>query len=273
MWDVHYDYAAPKDHDVFDPEYTGWLNGSNFWELEKKDPRDPRDVAHLKALYDAEIRYTDEHIGRILDLLRAHGRLDDTLVVFVSDHGEEFFEHGLFGHYHTLYEEVLRVPLVMRYPPALRSASRTNELVSLADVAPTILELCGLQPPSGMWGRSVLAAATGKLAPRDAPLELAFHRPENFLRGVHGGDHKVIQASKEPHARVFDLATDPGEQHPLLEGEGVPASDARIAGARGLWKSLDERARTLQREGESQPPPDLEDDLRRTGYIGTDKHK
>ena len=70
----------------------------------------------------------------------------------------------------TLYEEVLRVPLVMRYPPALRAASRTNELVSLADVAPTILVLCGLQTPSGMWGRSVLAAATGKLAPRDGPV-------------------------------------------------------------------------------------------------------
>ncbi|MHC4263304.1 MAG: sulfatase, partial [Planctomycetota bacterium] len=122
LWDVHYDYEPPAAYDLYFPNpasYDGPFDGRDCASYGKRfvigsEPYTQRDVERLVSLYDAEIRYTDHNIGRILGMLEEAGRLEDTLVVFTSDHGEEFFDHGGFGHKHTLYEEVLRVPLIMR---------------------------------------------------------------------------------------------------------------------------------------------------------------
>src|SRR5690606_19702043 len=108
---------------------------------------DPRDLAFLKSQYDGEIRFTDEHLGRIVARLEQMGVLDDTIVVVTSDHGEEFFEHGMKGHAKTLYDEVLRVPLVVRYPRRIGFGQRIAEQVRLMDVPATILGLAGVAPP------------------------------------------------------------------------------------------------------------------------------
>jgi arylsulfatase A-like enzyme len=275
FWDVHFDYAAPKEFDVFDPDYGGAVNGSNFWELAKDPQRSPRDVQHLLALYDAELRFTDKNLGAILDALRARGRLDDTLVVFVSDHGEEFFEHGLFGHNHSLYEEVVRIPLLMRYPPIFAAGSRSDALVSLADVAPTILDLCGIAQPATMWGRSLAPLVHGTLRERAAPMELSFKKPENFLRGYRSRDFKVLQHSKESQPTLYDLAVDPGETRPIHSAPGAPggADDPRFVAAGSWWSSLDRLAQERALGVPVQRSPELDQWLRGTGYLGEEEHK
>src|SRR6185295_2326497 len=110
------------------------------------------DLAHLLALYDGEIRFTDDHVGRILDHLQGRGLEASTLVLMTSDHGEEFLEHGSWEHQKTLYEEVVRVPLMLRGPGV--TARREPSPTTLLDVAPTILAWAGLPVPAQMQGRS-----------------------------------------------------------------------------------------------------------------------
>jgi arylsulfatase A-like enzyme len=110
----------------------------------------PADLEHLLALYDGEIRYTDDEMGRVLDHLSARGALANTLVVVTSDHGEEFLEHGSWEHQKTLYGEVIRVPLVVRGPGV--PARREPAPVSLLDVAPTVLAWAGLPAPASFQG-------------------------------------------------------------------------------------------------------------------------
>jgi len=268
FWDVHYDYAAPAEDDVFYPDYRGDLDGANFWRLEKQGSRDPADVDRLISLYDAEIRFTDRHVGKLLERLERAGRLDDTLVILVSDHGEEFFEHGLFGHYHSLYEEVVRVPMILRWPAGLEP-SRSQELVSLVDVAPTIFELCDLRQPADVWGRSLAKVGAGPLPPRPAPLEVSFQKEQNFLLGMHAGDHKVVQHSRAQHASYFDLALDPAELAPLEAPAATPTQAERILAARILWEALSNLAAGLPGSIESQLPEDVMKQINQAGYAGS----
>jgi len=268
MWDVHYDYAAPAELvRLFDPDYAGEIDGENFWEFVNREERDARDVQHLLALYDAEIRFTDEHVGLLLDALRRKGRLDDTLVVLVSDHGEEFFEHGRFGHDQTLFEEVVRVPILMRYPARLPAGRRIGELVGLTDVAPTILELCDLARPRTMYGQSLVRALDGGLAPRGVPMELTFRRLDNVLHGYHGGDFKILRHSKSRDPVLYELARDPGERSGLRKGAGLSLDDPRWIRALTTWTELSELGATLQRADQGGLPADLEDRLRGIGYL------
>ena len=102
-----------------------------------------RDLRHLIALYDAEIRFTDDTLGRLLSLLEKRGRLNNTLVVITADHGEEFFEHGGKGHQRTLFDEV--VP----------------DQVRLIDVMPTQLAMAGVEHPPQMQGRDLTPLLRG----------------------------------------------------------------------------------------------------------------
>ncbi len=273
MWDVHYDYAAPPEDDVFFPEYDGWLDGSNYGELTKKTERDPRDVARLIALYDAEVRFTDRHVALLLDELRKAGRLDDTLVVLVSDHGEEFFEHDHYGHNRTLFEEVVRVPMILRYPRALPHGVRLRDVASLADVAPTILALCRLPRPRGacaMWGRSLLPALDGELEERDAPLDLRLMREDNPLRGMRGPAHKFVKDADT--ADYFDLARDPQESKPAYWDDSNPIDKQRLELAEKLWRDLATCSEALGvSDSGGEMPPELLDALNRLGYTGKSK--
>jgi arylsulfatase A-like enzyme len=268
FWDVHYDYAAPAQDDVFYPDYAGDLDGSNFWRLQSQEPRDPADLDRLISLYDAEIRFTDRHIGLLLDRLASAGRLEDTLVILVSDHGEEFFEHGLFGHYHALFDEVVRVPMIMSWPRGIR-ALRSQDLVSLADVAPTVLELCDVARPDLMWGRSLADVGLKPLAPRSVPLELSFQKPDNFIRGIRAEDYKVLQHSKHEGAVYFDLSADPGELRPIEESSAEQAVAQRIDSARNSWQILAELAAGLSQALDQTLPEHIRDLLNRSGYAGS----
>jgi arylsulfatase A-like enzyme len=129
------------------------------------------DVDHFVDLYDAALNDADEMVGRLLATLRETGELDQTIVVVLSDHGEEFFDHGALSHGRTLYDEMLRVPLIVRVPGAPPSEIRAA--VSLVDVMPTLLDACGLDSRQPVDGRSLLPWILGAKPGGSDPPQLA----------------------------------------------------------------------------------------------------
>src|SRR5439155_832410 len=105
-----------------------------------------RDLDHVIALYEGEVAWVDAHVGAIMHALEASGLAEKTLVIVVSDHGEEFFDHGNIGHRHTLYEEAVRVPMLLRLPRVLPGGAAAHGPVSLTDLLPTVLDILGLSP-------------------------------------------------------------------------------------------------------------------------------
>ena len=157
-FDPHFHYEPPPPFDrEFDPDYEGNVTG-NYWEFrELADTLEPHDLDHILALYDGEIRYVDHELDRFFDEMKRLERFDDALIVVTSDHGEEFLEHGRFGHPSQLYEELIRVPLLLKLPGGETGGRRVSRQTSLIDVAPTMLDILDLPIPSGFQGTNLLA--------------------------------------------------------------------------------------------------------------------
>jgi arylsulfatase A-like enzyme len=224
-FDPHADYAPPAGYaERFDDDYQGPSVGEYGFLQRFEDPAMPLpdEVArHVVALYDGEIRYTDDQIGRVLDRLREDGRLDDTIVAVFSDHGEEFKEHGSFGHGGTLYSEVTRVPLILRYPPRILPGTRVLSASVISDLPALISSLAGKTPepqfvdePPGPL--PILQELAGEDVPRhDRTLILETTRegPKRF--SVIEGEYAYISPSR--HVRV-----DRGESAGGLEQNWIP---------------------------------------------------
>ena len=129
----------------------------------------PRALAILSDLYDAEIATIDMFVGKFLTELERDGALENTLVIITSDHGEYLGSHGLLDHMHGQHQEVLRVPLLISGAGAAAAATRVDDIVRLEDIAPTILEVCGVAPPAPVEGRSLLLALPGRVARGESP--------------------------------------------------------------------------------------------------------
>jgi len=159
-------------------------------------------------LYDAAVRLADERLGSVIQWLRTRGLWDDTLFIFVSDHGEEFFEHDGFTHGQCVYEEVVRVPLIIHFPHGCWAGRRVAEPVSLVDIAPTLMTLLGEDIGAmNLRGRDLLPLVEAAPAPADSsarPRVLSMrwnvmnhYRPAWLLRGdinvvVRAGPFKAI---------------------------------------------------------------------------------
>lgn len=216
-----------------DPERIHSLAGKSYADLKKElDDPPPGTLEALLSLYDGEIHDTDQRFQELWEHL---GFDDDTLVLFTSDHGEEFLEHGGLGHAKGLYEEVVRVPLMIRWPAKVPQGRVVDAATSILDLYPTLVELLDLPPPEGLAGRSLvpLFDAPDWAAPRPILLELD-RKQEDWLAWVEG-DRKLIQrVHPDPWVGYFDLAADPGEQRNLAddEPERVQAAFAALAAAR-----------------------------------------
>lgn len=222
------------------------------------------------ALYDAEIAQNDASFGALVEELDRRGLLEKSSLWFTSDHGEEFHEHGGWRHGHALYEELLRIPLVVRLPGAVRGGSEVAGPVDQLDFAPTLLDLAGVAVPVEMPGASWLPAWSGSgAAPAAAELSLArLHHPAYALLAVASGGWKWIgpdSGVRESRGRgvekVFDLRADPFERRSL----------ARSLPLRRRW--LRGQAVALQggggeTEGEAATiDPELDRTLRALGYL------
>jgi len=257
LWDVHYDYAPPPPWDrAFDPDYRGSLDFSHLAvNPDIHSAMDPRDREHLLALYDGEIRWTDSNVERLLALHAQRRPQRELLVVVLSDHGEEFFEHGGKGHQQTLFEEVVRIPLIFHWPGHLPAGTTVPDLVRILDLFPTLLELVGATPEEPVAGRSLVPLLHGGTLPEQpALLELRAHpqRPLAALRSAHG---KLVLGRWPALPAYYDLAADPGELRPLGSQQALERAGLRDF-KRRLVRSGDFLARHPDRAPSGVEPDD-----------------
>jgi arylsulfatase A-like enzyme len=178
--------------------------------------------------YDAEIAYCDAQIGKILAALEEIGQLDNTIVVVSADHGDEFGEHGNHFHGHSLYSELIDIPLVIAVPGATPQV--VEGAVSLIDLGPTVLDLVGLTRPAGANGRSLAAAVlgTGPVPDRTVLAELIADRNiTRNLRAALRGDWKLIWDLDANTYELYRASDDPGDRHDRFADEPAIAADLR----------------------------------------------
>ena len=178
---------------------------------EPSDYRVPRDLDRIVGQYDGAVAYGDQEFGRLLAGLRERGLYDRALVVFLSDHGEEFLDHGGWVHGHTLFDELVRVPLVVKYPRGREAGRRVAGQVHLLDVLPTVLEGQGLPVPGGLAGRALDESFDGRAPERVAVMETKYR--EYVAYGARGSGAKYVrQLDSGGHELAFDLRRDPRER-------------------------------------------------------------
>jgi len=161
VFDPHGPYEAPGSFgEMFDSDYCGAMKDLPSLKpttIDKLGSVSPRDIDYVRARYDGEIRYTDAVLERLVSGLKERGLWDSTLVVITSDHGEEFAEHGYWGHGNDLMPEKLRVPLVVKLPGGRHGGTRVGGLASGIDIMPTILKALYIPAPPGLRGIDLLA--------------------------------------------------------------------------------------------------------------------
>ena len=266
-YEVHHPFTPePALLDIFDDGYDGPLPVEISKELLHRINTDEtaitdRDLAHIVAAYDAEIRSVDSAFGRLLAGLGELALLEDSLLIFTSDHGEEFGEHGVVGwHSHTLFDELLRVPLLIRFPGGRDGGRSIDQQVRLLDLAPTVLATVGVVAPSTFEGVDLVRVIGGLTTPLPAvsqldlpvgeiELSLRTGRWKLYPRRALAGDpfaegppplavrlRNLLVRWRRPFA-LFDLQADPGEDRDVVEGRPQVASSlsrtlATLAGAR-----------------------------------------
>jgi len=175
--------------------------------------------------YLATVQSVDDGVGRVLDFLDRSGLARNTLVIYTSDQGFFLGDHGLFDK-RFMYEESLRMPFLVRWPPAVRAGSRSDAIALNVDFAPTFLEAAGLPVPAAMQGRSLLPILRGKMPPdwRTSMYYRYYHDPGDHNTRAHYGvrtrTHKLIYFWKKDQWELFDLVNDPSELHNLYGQPG-----------------------------------------------------
>jgi arylsulfatase A-like enzyme/Tfp pilus assembly protein PilF len=217
-------------------------------------------LRHGETGYTAELAYEDRVLGDFLAALNRRKLLDQTLIVFTSDHGEGLGEHGESTHGYFIYQSTLRVPLIMHWPAEFPRAlhERVDEPVSLLDVAPTILDAAGIPRPAQMRGRSLLSAGEDREIYSES-LYARNHFGCATLRSLRVGRYKYIES---PKPELYDLASDPNEMRNLYVQERARGSALaqRLAALRAT-------ANTSRSNKPSEPAPDVVAVLRSLGYL------
>jgi arylsulfatase A-like enzyme len=254
--DPHLSYAPPPPYDRMfdDPRYHGEVRGvTNFFKIFKNIG--PADTEHLKALYDGEIAFTDVAIGHLVKELGRRRLLDGAVIAYTADHGEEFRDHGSWGHGTTLYDELVHVPFALRVPGL--PARHIAQPVSLVDLAPTLLDALGIRSPPTFQGQSLLPLLRGRALPRETAFSETILTPDrNQLVALRSSSWKYILTvprGRDPapvplKEELYDLAADPGEHvnrmdspeaQPLRRRALAYVSEARTNGRPGPPAAID----------------------------------
>ncbi|MCP4592697.1 MAG: sulfatase [bacterium] len=217
-------FASPEDR-----EGSNWVFGTrgDMMGLRRGTRRlEPEIIRRVEKLYDGEVAYADQQIGRLLAELNKLGLADSTIVMITADHGEEFLDHGGFEHGHTLYDELLRVPLIMCYPPRLPRGTVVAP-VGQIDVAPTLCALAGIDPEPSFAGRSLLPLVDGG-AWEDRPILAMGNFWGPPLSGLRMGDHKIVRMPNG--ISLYRVSSDPRELTDLASSVPVRESlEAKLA--------------------------------------------
>ena len=222
FFDPHLPYSPPSPWDTLysDPKSDNLFN--IFWGRRNDVPNLNHGLVEMNSaqleimvgLYDGELAYTDSQIGRLLSELQARGTLQNTVFVIVGDHGEEFLDHGGFGHGHTLYQEILNVPLIIsgRSIPI----GVNDEVVAQIDILPTILGISGLSVPIWTDGLDILNTESPRTPRFITSSNLVSATPDMAAIRL---DNMVVMGNPQDGSPVlYNLDNDPDEQNPLVPG-------------------------------------------------------
>jgi len=224
-------------------------NGRFFAWFHFLDPHDmymPHDADGIPPFgkkprdrYDAEVVYTDQRIGRLLDYVEKAPWRDRTVIIVTADHGEAFGEHNQFNHGFELWENLTRVPLFF-YVPGGGASKRLDTDVSAIDLAPTILEIMGVPADPAMEGKSLLPSVLNGTEPeaRDVILDLPDTSDNERRRALIHGQKKLLAFGQDAAMRMYDLAADPGEDHPIMSGDEYTALVKRYKEASATIKDV-----------------------------------
>jgi arylsulfatase A-like enzyme len=279
-FDPHDPYRPPAPFDsLYDPGYHGPMNGatrplySNRKTGERKKggkngpPLDAQDYRHLKALYDGEIRYMDQEIGRLFDALEREGLLKNSILILTADHGESIGEHKLVDHGHSLYEEQVHIPLILA-GPGIPPGKRISSIVSNIDVLPTLMEMLGFNAPQKIEGRSFVPNLLGQEDAGRAYYGEIFEDPhtrvapfKRELKAITDDGWKLIHSSAQP-PELYNLEADPAETADALKTQ--PAQGERLQ-----MKLRDKTSQIVPKTDRKQAPLDQStlESLEANGYI------
>ena len=277
--DPHVPYDPPGKYlQMYDPsEYAGQIRPRMTGDLLEKAKRNPPQVVfdasdkrRLEALHDGEITKHDHFFGAFLERLSALGLANDTLIVVTSDHGEEFDDHGSWGHGHSVYQELLHVPLMFRLPNRVPAGTKVGEAVSTLDISATVTDLLGVPAMAHNEGHALVGLMLGEAPSQPA---VAFSDFQDDRRVITTGRWKLILRGNLT-STMFDLVADPMEKNQLdasafpigrrysrmLLGQFLGASD------RGDWLSADQKGGTQLERENAEMDDTIRDQLRALGY-------
>lgn len=236
LMDAHLPYKEPaKYRSMYAGKRPAKFKKDSFSrpELMSWGPRAKEDRQYVRDRYDNNIRYIDDQLQRLYSRLRP-----EDVVVFFSDHGEEFWEHGGFEHGHTLFDELLRVPLIIDAPGI--EPSKIDVPVSLLDVTPTVLDLLDLPGGSDLNGTSLVGVMNGE----DGAAEALARRPQAFGRPLYGKERwGVLKGTRkwttiEGKEAYFDLSDDVFEKSNLAGNDGVDTTTMKDALAEAVGQPV-----------------------------------
>jgi len=229
--------------------------------FQRGEPVSPAQRQQIIGLYDAEIRDLDAALGELFAGLRELGIEEQTLVIVTADHGEEFFDHGGWGHGHSLHQELLHVPFILSFPARLPGGQVVDTRVSHVDLMPTILELCGIRTTLPLEGRSLLPLMEHPSAPvEDEVVYSEVYHGGASARALIRGRYKLIAADSgsERDVALYDIQDDPTETRNLaaqkpavvssLQAELSQRANAAAGRSRGVVTAkLDDATRSQLR--------------------------
>ena len=241
----------------------GWTSGT--------EPPSPEDMRYIQDLYDAEISYLDDQLGDFLRHIESEGLGNNTLFVITSDHGEEFFDHGSVSHGMSLYEEQLRVPLLLYQAGRFEGGRVANHPVHLLDLAPTIALAADAQLPLSWEGVPLSVIGPSEERAMFVPMltffteEVFRGRPASALRegSLKFVDYPPKQRRNDPQQgpALFDLSSDPHEEHNLLDAQTAEEWSERV---REFWS----RYAPLSAPDTATLDEAAIEELQRLGYVG-----
>jgi arylsulfatase A-like enzyme len=240
LFDAHYTYEAPPPFSTafiarFKPEIHELTRADQY---KQQMNLTAEELEQALALYDGEILYADHHLGRLFQRLRDLGVYDSALIWVLGDHGEGFLEHGLMNHGNSVYEELIRVPLIARMPGGRFAGRRVKNPVSLIDVAPTVFDRLETAPLPHIQGRSLLPLIAGKPVDTGAVYVAGAYasclrtNDWKFIENPDSRFETITRALKARH-EVYDLRQDPGEKTNLAAERG-PAIERMTRALAGL---------------------------------------
>ena len=237
-YEVHQPYANTEDFAAPFLDAEGPRPHLVRPEPFSKKPLDPRELRHMRNLYDGEIRRADHYLGEILDLLTGPEMGQSTAILLTSDHGEEFMEHGGLEHgFGKVYDESVRVPLILR-PPGSTQRQDVASAVSGVDVAPTLLALAGIETAGPLPGRSLLDVAASR---EERPVLVqglnSFRElKEDRLRLDFRREALILDRVRRSW-ELYDLMSDPAMERPILKPDALAEASQRLEAIQA-WLSI-----------------------------------